>query len=794
MGKGVSRKASEYKSVLTWLILCFIAVYMFTAPFYQGLFNGGEFSFERPIYFSMLWSAVALIAIAIFMYNRWTISNLRGQMALVIWLIPLCYLTSLLQAASLQSAINELYIHIMYVVFFLIGAYFTSSNPGSMVIKYSILGSGYVIVIHGFLNWFGNVHYKDAVLDHRLSGVFQYPNSYAAYLTGLLIASLILINYSKKWYTTISYALMLVPICTSLLLTLSRGGLLALPFVLLIYLLFLSWRRQLFTLLYMGLAIVTALVIHNRMTKIEIQISQQYESLLSLKGWAILIAASILIAAIILFIQKYISHKFSQEQKKSKVFPISNVIIPLCSIVLLIISAILIFGSSTITDKLPEEIRLRVQSLNSEDSSIASRWIFYQDSFKIAKDYPLFGAGGGAWSSLYDQYKSFPYISRQTHNLISQVLVDTGYVGLVLFMIVFFLCWYIFIRNAKQQPESGWKDRLILPFFGLAILFHSAIDFDMSFVYLSAIVFLSMGSLLSIRDSNDKPRDSSNQGSKALRVYPIALAIIAIILFYESVQAVQGNSLFRKANIAAAMTGNYQEVKKPLDAAIKLQPDHAYYALYKTSILIQLYNQVKDEAFINEADELLTVLQRKEPYDRRMINERFNWYMAKGEYVHALEWSQSKLEQLPWDINLYEKIIGIYYELGNQARIQGSSEVMQSNWDQAFNWLEQFKRKIEEVHALPKGQQKGYVFTTTPSMLLPIAQIYYHQGNYDLAASTLSTVLPMNFEDQVSRAVVRWYLASLQQQNQNDQPLLERFISEYPEEEQQIKTIVENKM
>ena len=794
MKKIMQNKIPEHKSIIFWLIMCFVTVFMFVAPFYKGLFNGGEYSFERPIYIVLAWSAGALFIVALYLFNHWKLNNHKDVVALAIWLIPLCYLIPMFNAASYHLAMNELYIHIVYALFFLIGAYFSRNMLGAAVLQYGLIGSGYMLVIHGLLNWFGNVHYTHAVLENRLSGVFQYPNSYAAYLIGILVACLIISGKSKKWYTIIPNAFMLVPITVSILFTLSRGAMVIFPIAVLVYLLFIPWRRQLFELLYLVIAGVSSLAIYNKLTSIQLQLSQKYVGSVSLKGWTILIILSLCVAVIVYIIQKFIAIPLYLNFSTNKLFKSSNAIIPLSFATVAIFGAYLFFGNNTLSDNLPDGIKQRIESLNSEDSSIASRGVFYKDSIKIANDYPFFGAGGGAWASLYDKYKSYPYSSRQTHNVISQVLVDTGIIGLAIFTLLIGYCWYLFVRYAIRQSSTDWNENwLIFPLFGLILLLHSVIDFDMSFVYLSSLVFLSLGMMVSVSVPEIKKQTARNSKTLVwgLKGYPVAITVIVVILFVNSMQAVRANTLFVRANDVARATHNYNEIIKPLDAAIKLQPNHSEYVLFKTNMLIQLYEQYKQEQYINEAATLLQGLQRTDPYNRRMIEEQYSLFIAKGEYDNALDWAQSKLDHFPWDINLYEKVITLNFDLGKQAEVQGATaNKIWAYWNHALESLDQLNNKINEIHALPNNQ--GYTFEITPNIALSIAQIYYIQGRFDNISALLKPVLSTNFDFTINRLTARWYLASLQKQNQNDDTLYDSLINKFPDEKQQIEAILAN--
>ncbi len=256
------KQVDERYSVLFWLVMAFVALFLFIAPFKQGLFNGGTVNFEGPIYHAMLWTFIALMIVSIYFFFHWKLQDHRDILSIAIWLIPLSYVLSLFNAVSYHSALNSVYIHTMYAVFFLIGLYFARNELGSRIIQYSILLSGYMLVIFGWMNWFGDASlfgliqysdgaggvsnvYKDAVMTWgtRLANVFQYPNTYAAFLIGMLVMSLLFVMQAKKWYISLIHAFMLVPIMISFFLTNSRGAFLTLPVIILLFLILMFMEK-----------------------------------------------------------------------------------------------------------------------------------------------------------------------------------------------------------------------------------------------------------------------------------------------------------------------------------------------------------------------------------------------------------------------------------------------------------------------------------------------------------------------------------------------------------------------
>ena len=71
---------------------------------------------------------------------------------------------------------------------------------------------------------------------------------------------------------------MLVPIIVSLLLTLSRGGLVILPVVFVLLLLFLKPAKQLLWILYCGIAGVASLIISKPITELGLDLNETFNS------------------------------------------------------------------------------------------------------------------------------------------------------------------------------------------------------------------------------------------------------------------------------------------------------------------------------------------------------------------------------------------------------------------------------------------------------------------------------------------------------------------------------------
>jgi tetratricopeptide (TPR) repeat protein len=749
----------------------FITLFMFIAPFYKGLFNGLDVTFEGAIFTAAVWTSLFGIIAAMGLYKQFPVNTHRGFLSIIIWFIPIASMLSLFQAASLHYALNEIYIRFMWVAFFLIGIYVPSNPIGNKIIKCALVGAGYVLVIFGMLNWFGNSNYKDALLvGHQLSSVFQYPNTYAAYIFAILIASLILIQNANRWYSRVIPAFMLLPAVLSIQLTQSTGALIIAGIVLLLYLVFLAWYRQIVTLLYLIIVSASSFFLHNTMMSIRVQLDAGFSSVTSVKGWAILIGVSLLVVVVVELTEKYVYIPMQTKwEKTTGGFRWSSWVIPIIGLLLAI------------------SVYLFVGNLNT--MSVTSRSMFIKDSFKIIRDYPLFGSGGGAWSVLYDSYKDYPYTSAQAHNFILQYMVETGVVGLIFLLGVILYVLYLFVRNFIQSNgNNDWdSSRLIYPIIGLTILVHSLLDFDMSYVYLSCIVFLTLGASVAFSDSTIQLFGKSRV--KYWRNACLAGTSILFGLFFVfSFMAERADANYKRAMDKAVQTGSYEEIKKPLDKAIQLSFGHPQYVLFKVNILNQLYEQYNDKLFREEAYQLIDQLERKEPNNVPKTLAKFQMLIQDQKFDDAYTLISSTINKFPWQITLYDMAIATFAQLGMQS--DNLTDENNHFWDKSLILLERLMQQQSIISSEPIAVQKMQL---APSTILQIAKIYYFKDEFSKASDLLNKIPIGDINNHENRERLRWYLALLRIQGKWDENLYQQLLAVDRAEENEIDQIVNYK-
>ncbi len=812
----------ETHSILFWCMLIITGIFLLWAPYQRALFNGLGSDFDRAIITSFIWGAILLFIVAVYSFFNFKYRTYKDFLTIAVWLVPLSYLISVIGAASGHFAVNSVYIHITYAIFFILGVIIASNRMGNAIIQQVIILSGYLIVIFGLLNWLGNLNiankiatlftdlggypaYNHAVMfdsnGARLTAVFQYANSYAAYLMILLFIGLFLIVKSNKWYTILLHSLMVVPILVSFFLTLSRGALVALPVILLILLFFFSLHRQIIYILYLGLAGIASLIILNTVTNAGIELQKGFNAALSWQGWSRILLASIVYALVVWALQSYISPWLKAKLDNKITWRFSTIAIPAGSVVLGAICAFLLLTDSGVTQLLPENIKHRVENINFAQHSVLERGTFFKDSFKLWKDYPIFGAGGGGWAALYEQYQSNPYTSRQAHNFFLQYLVEVGLFGLLIFLALLAAVFVPYIKNFISSSQEKKDERFLFCILIIALLIHSAIDFNLSYVYLGLLLFVSLGSLASGIENWNAPLASRVHEKEKIVKYSFSsiMTVLSIIVLVVSIRSMSGNQWFRQALAGASQNAPYQEIVEHADKALRIQPSHPDYFELKFSIMSQIAPQTGDPQMYEEVNRLFEDFTRKEPNHKFLYDVRdprsgksygqVNNFINQRNFLGALSVNTDGMNLYPWDINFYENQISILFELGNNAREENNSELTDQYWQEAFEVYNVVLDKRKQLDALPEEQLEGRPFYVTQRMYLHLGQIEFIRGNLTEAINLLEAGVTLSEKEELTQILTRWLLAAQMKLGEYDTSLFESFISNYPDEEIEIEQL-----
>ncbi|MCS7462098.1 O-antigen ligase family protein [Paenibacillus doosanensis] len=825
-GLAVPSRRGEERSVMMYgLLILFAGLYLLAAPFQRGLFLAARvegdprvnLSYELPIQSTLLLISFVMLAMAVYVWKYRDQLGKHTAAVILVWLLPVSALCSYFQAVSLHYGFLLIQAQVLYAAMFLLGLLITLHPAGRKLLPQFVAFSSYAVVVYGLLNLFGNVHYNGAVMVEsyglRLSSVFQYPNANAGFLLLVIACAAYGAVTARNQWVSLLHAVMLVPALLSLMLTLSRGALLMLPLILWLLLFLLPVSRQLLLLLHAGAAAIGMLCLLTSVTETALTVQQHAAPAPLWPSWGLLLGASLAAALVSVGLQHVVLLRLpklrpggdavvaggEQEHKPAPLWS-RRWTLPAALALLGAAAVFLAASDSPLLNLLPRTLEQRIRSIDFQQHSVLERGVFYMDSLKIIRDYPVFGAGGGAWSALYPTYQSYPYTSRQAHNFILQLWVEQGTAGVLAFLALFL---YTAIRYIRAVSRLGvWQEpHLFYAITAGALLLHSAIDFDLSFVYLASVVFLCLGGMAAIggerlgeSSATDKRvRRWSVGNAKPAAAYSVLLAAAAIFVLITGASYVSGGRTMQSAvnSLSGQSEIDVKETAGLMQEALRKQPDNPGYMLLLMNLLELGYEQTKDERFDQEAGNWMAQLQRVEPLSKELLEARWNRAVRQQDLDQALTIADEALGRFPWDQTMYERAMGLRFQLSEKERLEHHDQAAAKRHRTLGTELfRQFLLKRKQLDDMPKTINLGKSFEVTPAMAISTGQMLYIEGQYTEAAAALKLGMDGRLEEPIQQAIARWYLAALARAGKADQELLGKLIEQNKEEQNLLEQLI----
>lgn len=177
---------------------------------------------------------------------------------------------------------------------------------------------------------------------------------------------------------------------------------------------------------------------------------------------------------------------------------------------------------------LPGFMANRLQGLWANENAI-QRFVFFSDGLKMFRISPVIGLGIGAYETYIRSVQSFLYDTKYAHNHYIQVLVETGAIGLILFLglLVGSAACIWCARKKKTHP--------LVPALGAALVFmagHAAVEVVFSFW---SYLFMAFGcfALISLccADALPKPVLGRKLKSASLATLSLWMGVYCLLLF-----------------------------------------------------------------------------------------------------------------------------------------------------------------------------------------------------------------------------------------------------------------------
>lgn len=797
----------DKRPVIFWVLIVGIILFLAWAPFQAALFNGQMLEFEKPLYWALTISMILLILGIATYYKKFKLEDQRDWLAVLVMLLPLTYVLSLISAASHYLAMNMVVVQCIYASLFIIILYALRDRLSNRIIQTAIMTIAYLIIGFGFINWFGqwvlagrlvgwfstwvfNNRYIDAVMTDsngsRLTAVFQYANTYAAFLMAFLFAAVFCLMKSKTWYGKATHAFMLVPIIVSLFLTLSRGGLVMLPVVFVLLLLFLKPARQILWILHCTISVVVSLAILSPISNWGLQLNQAYNGALAAKGWGLLLGASLVTTVVLWLIQTYLGSRLQKGMQGLASRKLSNLWLPVGSIIVIGIVAFLLIGTG-LRSFLPANVEIRLENINFRQHSVLERITFYRDASKLIADYPLIGAGGGGWATLYGKYQDYNYTSAQAHNFFMQYLVEVGIVGFIIFMAFIFYIFYKYIKGYIKNDEENRDSHFLYLILAMSILLHSLLDFNMSYVFMGILVFIGLGGMAASMDTQ-RVKHLALKPSSFRPIYSIVIGVLSIVLIFVGLRFVQASNAAKEAK-ALESSSSFEQRQAAYNKDLNLRPTHNDSIIGLSRMYYQVYQQTKREEFYTGGLAIVDLGLQAEPYNKNMLFIKMRLEQARGNNDKAFAILEDNRANFNWDLDWYNFLITQAFEFGNEAQLAKDTAKEQRYFQAGLAAYQQVLNGVAYLKTIPPEIELTRTFEVTPGIALSTGKIEFMLGKPAEAASILKNGLKDDLSDATNREVARYYIAALQQQGQNDEALYDKLIKADPKEKEQIEQL-----
>lgn len=511
----------------------------------------------------------------------------------------------------------------------------------------------------------------------------------------LIGLSLITEKKSLKVFYSAAQVLPLI----ALLMTVSRGAIVFVPVIYLLFILLIPTKEKRLEVILSSIApIIISLLSGKMLTEMVHPILKGEGAGLIQKGWIITV-----IAFVAAYILSFVLLKALAVLSKvsTKVYQIGIAAMGVIGVV----GGVVLFTSGLYQKILPEFLVQRFTQIGSLADITSGRNNFYRDGLRMLKDKWLLGGGGNAWSAMYRKYQSYFYGSSEAHSLPLQFWLETGLIGIIVFVFFIVALFVLYFKNRKS--ENGVElTVLLIPV--LMLLSHSIVDFNFSYVSLPLMSFALIGCMGGLKKKEDL-------SFSVTAWMPLVLGVVFII-FPISWQigrnyAVKATAIMKQEDKKA---DDLLDAVEYMEKAVDFNGWNADYMvregypqdgdlLYDLNTLYQqLYSLVEQ----NDPEQIGIVVQKQAAiYQKAYKLEPYNPYIAMQFAQIVLQNGNIEeglaVVEKAWTLNpMFE---GRYQELAQAYLAVGEFYINQGNKEAAKPYLErvlQVEKDLEETNKI----------------------------------------------------------------------------------------------
>ena len=302
---------------------------------------------------------------------------------------------------------------------------------------------------------------------------------------------------------------------------------------------------------------------------------------------------------------------------------------------------------------LPLSLVDKIKNINFQTKSVWERFNFVKDAIKLIKENFIFGTGGDSWKYLQKQVQDYAYGAKEVHNYYIEIFLEFGIVGFISFLLIMIQVVKNCIIYLRKDVKDIENIALIMAF--TLLMFHSGLDFDLSYFYVQILLFIFITVLLKINCLNNIKNNAlyeiNNKKQDLLEIF-IIIGICIFILI---------NIGYTKINLLAYKLEMERNIEKKQRIIDEINSSHLYNGDVLYEDIFQQYENDSQE----QIQENLRKVEKYLTYEKHQVLQvayrGLNYYIElEEEYREKNITIKNKILEKILDSEIEEKYFANY--------------------------------------------------------------------------------------------------------------------------------------
>ncbi|WIF96083.1 O-antigen ligase family protein [Caminicella sporogenes] len=662
MGKTALKTSKSTSQNFIFILFCIL---LFYPPFFRGLF------FQRELMPTHI--ITSLIFLSYYFMTKKEEKKLTWAEIGLLTIILLYIVSTCIFAVNINLSIQETLKYINYFLILYLAKNLIQDENRLNIVLMTLVSAGILVVFIGIGSALETFKYNGAFVGGMMNSTLQYHNTFGVYCLAILFLAYMLAGRLEgKFKYAISLATFML--FFGFIMSYSRGAWILLPLVGFIYYIFISEKYKISFIANLLGNLIGVIVVLKKFT-------DAIESTNKTIGWLWILIG----IAISVIISQFIEKSLNKLSLNSKIY---NIIIPA---VALLVPITVFLTKDILLGFLPSDLANRIGSISLKAETVTERAVFYKDAFKIIKDYPILGAGGGAWQTLYKAYQTYAYWTAQAHNYFMQLWIEIGTIGIIVFTSILLFYLYNTFMTYRKIQNTNIKNSVVAVFTAvITILIHSTIDFDLSLSAVSIILWGLMGIQLALS------KDIVQIKSKTMVKSKYLIAVLATVLLIVS----SANYIsFKSVNEGIELIKNV-EIQEGFDKfklAATLSPFNYNYLADYANLSYNIAIKNKDKNQLQKSLEIMDKAVRLGKYDFKLLSNVIRFYAQNGKIDKSLEILNQLEKYHPLNSATYENKSTVLYALANYYLKNGDKNKAKKMAEEVINIEKKINKLNEEI-------------------------------------------------------------------------------------------------